>query len=172
MLIIKNKKGSLPDTISFVLKLAVTAAAFIIIGFFMLQLGEKTEGTVLNDTVTGQKAINFITNVGGDRMPSYFATLFVFDIIGIIATSFVITLSPIFFILYIIFIGIAIAFAVFGNNFYARMADSDILSSYIADQNFINFIMSHTTETALIVGAISAIIIMSKGTSSRGGADI
>lgn len=167
-----GKKANPIDVIFFTIKMLVMAIALILVGFFMLQFGDRLEPTILNETETGSKAISFIQDVGGNRMPTYFVTLFAFDIIGIIVTSFLITLSPVFFILYIIFVGFAVILAVFSENFYGRMAESDILASYIADQGMINFIMTHATTIILVVGAISAIIIMAKVPGSGGRQDI
>lgn len=160
--IIGRKKGSLPDTLFFVIKLLVMAVAFILLGFFWTQFGSELDSSPVNNTATGGKAVDFIQDVGENRMPTYFTMLFVFDIIGIIVTSFLISLSPIFFVLYIIFAAFAVLLGVFSEVFYERLSESAILSSYVASQGMINFIMQHTMTIALIVCGISALIIMSK----------
>lgn len=160
--VIKEKKGSLPDTLFFVIKLVVMAVAFILLGFFWSQFGDRLDSSPINATATGGKAVDFIQDVGYNRMPTYFVTLFAFDLIGVIVTSFAITLSPVFFILYIIFGAFAILLGVFSEVFYARLAESSILAEYIATQGMINFIMNHAITISLIVVALSAIIIMSK----------
>src|SRR5690606_7924692 len=96
-----GRKGNVADVLVFTIYILVTAVGLILVGFFMTQFGEKLEGTPLQDTAVGNKSIAFINQIGDENIPKYFTILFIFDIIGIIGTSFLISLALPFFILYI-----------------------------------------------------------------------
>lgn len=159
---LKEKKGSLPDVILFPLKVLITAVSLLLVGFFLVQFSARLVDTPLNDTAVGSKSIIFMDNIGANNIPKYFAILFTFDIIGLIVTSFLITLAPVFFVLYLIFVGFAIILAVFSEVFYDKFSQVTALQSYIASQDMINFIFNRATLIVLVIGAISAIIIMAK----------
>jgi len=165
-----GRKGNVADVLVFTIYILVTAVGLILVGFFMTQFGEKLEGTPLQDTAVGNKSIAFINQIGDENIPKYFTILFIFDIIGIIGTSFLISLALPFFILYIIFIAFAVILAVFSMSFYDKFSEVSALQAYIADQTMINAIFQHAPLITLIVGVISAIIIMAK--LPGGGQDI
>lgn len=165
-----GKKGSIPDVLFFPIKLVIGAIALVLIGFFMLQFGDKLEGTQIQSTETGNNSIRFFQDIGTTSIPGYFTILFAFDVIGIIATSFLITLSPIFFIIYIIFIAFAVVLSAFSMILYDRFSEVSAIATYIEGQGMINMIMQYAPVISLVVGVLSAIIIMAK--IPGGGQDI
>lgn len=165
-----GRKGNVADVLVFTIKILVTAVGLILVGFFMLQFANKLEGTPLQDTAVGNKSIAFIQEVSNENIPQYFVLLFIFDIIGIIGTSFLISLALPFFILYIIFIAFAVILSVFSMTFYDNFSEVAVLQAYIQSQTMINYIFQYAPLITLIVGVISAIIIMAK--LPGGGQDI
>lgn len=157
-----GRKGSLPDVLYFPIKMLVGAVLLVIVGYMMLQFGNKLEGTPLQQTEVGNKSITFFQTVGENNIPTYFTVLFSFDIIGILGTSYLITLGPVFFILYVIFVGFAVALSVFSMVFYDKFSEVAHISSYVSSQTLINYIIQYAPIISLIVGALSAIIIMAK----------
>lgn len=165
---LRGKRGSPADLIIFPIKMLVTVVLLLLVGFIMVRFGTEVQGTPINDTEVGHKSTVFMQQIGNENISQYFVLLFAFDMLGIIGTSFLVTLSPFFLIIYIIFMAFAVCISAFSMIFYDRISEVSMLATFIQDHTIMNTIMQYAPIISLVVGALSAIIIMAK--PSGGGA--
>lgn len=169
MINLKNKKGDVSDYFTFLILVFFLAISFLVVSFANNEISNVIKTTALNDTSVAQSATDQIDSWVSTITQRGFVMIVAFLIIGMMVSSFMIRIHPIFFFLYLIFLGIAIFVAVPLANSYQMVMEAEALSSIASQQTMTNWIMQHLVLIMLAAGALSMIITFGKLFGSRGG---
>jgi len=82
--------------------------------------------------------------------------------IGIMISSFLVKVHPIFIFIYIITLGVAIFVSMYLANTYEMVVTNATLSVIASKYTMVTFIMQHVAKILLAVGAMSFIILFGK----------
>lgn len=160
---IANKKGSLVDVILWMV------VSFIVIIFFAAFIFLFTQVSSVLRTVPDNAVLNISSASAGTfhlinaSMPilQWVAVVFILSlIISIFVSNFFIKANPVFFIIYILLIIVAVIFAAYLSNAYESILLSDnALSPTINQFTGANFIMLNLPYWSAVVGIFGAIIL-------------
>lgn len=159
---ILNKKGDVTSGITFIVIIFFLAISFIVVAFINDKMKDVVEDTVLNQTSVASgivDSMNFITTTGIQRG---FALIFVFMIIGMMVSSFLVRVHPIWIFLYIIFACFAVVITVPIANVYQLFIENETLSSIASQQTLITWVMQHSVLILIATLALSMIILFAK----------
>ena len=156
------KKGDLPDILIFVITIFVFAIGLLIFAYVIPQISLGLETAGMNSSVSGQSAIDELTELGTNGMQKGFLFLFTGFIMGLMISSFLIRTHPIFVFMYIIFLGLTLFLGTYIGNAFEQVATSPALAATTETQTYITIIMQNIVLITLAVGALSMIIIFAK----------
>lgn len=130
--------------------------------------------TVLSETPAYDSINESFTNINQFVAQRGFTLLFSILIIGILVSSFLVRVHPVFLFLYIITLGVAILVTVYLANIYAMVVSNPQLMEIAEHFAMTTFLMRNSVYIMLGVGALSMIIIFGKigGGLFRGGDDL
>lgn len=172
MLCFRNKKGDVSDIITFMIIVFFLAVSFLVVAFANDQLKDAIEESALNDSNTAGNYTAAIDNITTNTVHRGFALIFGFIVIGMMVSSFMVRIHPIFLFMYIIFLAISIFTCIPLANSYEMLMESSAIAEVAAQQTMINWIMQHLVIITLAVGALSMIIAFAKLVGGRGGNEI
>lgn len=161
--ILKDKKGDASETLMVLLIIVFLAISFIVVLFVNTKIQtiiSDTEG--LNSTTAAPSIISGLNEINLVTVQRGFIIFFAFLVIGVIISSFLIKIHPVFIFLYIITLAMTLFVAVFLSNIYDTMISNEQLATIATNQTMINWVMEHIVMIMLGVGALSMIVIFSK----------
>lgn len=156
-----NKKGEVTDYLIFVITLFVFAIGLFILIYTIPAITGGLKHAGLNNTAETSNAIRSIDNLS-NVVNRGFAMLFVGLVLSMFITSFMTRSHPIFLFLYIIFLGISVILSAYLTNAYQIMIENPTFSSVLANATYITWIMQHSVQILVVVGAVSMIITFAK----------
>jgi hypothetical protein len=166
----QRKKGDPTDII-----LLLVMVFFLVISFVVtIYVNEKVHfvisTTVLNTTTAYKQIDSAFIQINEFTVQRGFVLFFAILIIGIMVSSFMIRVHPIFIFIYIITLGMAIFTSIYLANAYELVVTNGQLAAISENYAMMTYIMQHIAIILLAVGALSMIIIFGKvgggGTSS------
>lgn len=157
-----NKRADITDTIIFVIVLSILAVGFFVFAYVVPTIATGLLDANLNSTSEGHSAIASLSTFGTSTIQRGFFLLFVGLIMGVLISAFFIRTHPIFIFLYVIFTGIAVLVSIYMGNMYNDLTTQPLFAERLADQTFINLVMSNIAMFTLGVGVLSIVIIFSK----------
>lgn len=158
----EDKKGDVTSIFTFVIIIFFLAISFLIVSFTNDEFKKVIDESVLNSTDVGQSSITMLDNFTSKTIQRGFVFLMAFIIIGMMISSFLVKIHPIFIFIYIFFLAIAVFIGVPLANTYQDLMNVDVLTSVSSQQTMINWIMEHFIGIIIGVGALSMIITFGK----------
>lgn len=159
---IKNKKGSPTDIPYLLVILFFLAISFVFVLFTNDKLQTIISTTVLNSSSAYESindSFNYINTFAVNRA---FVLFFTILCIGILVSSFLVRVHPVFIFIYIVTLGVTIFISIYLANAYSMVVENEQLALLASDYSMITYIMSHVAQILLGVAGISFIILFSK----------
>ncbi len=157
-----RKKGDPTDIFLFLVIIFFIAVSFIVVIFANTKIHEIISTTALNQSDAYSSIDASFTNINDFIIQRGFTLFFAILVMGILVSSFLIRVHPIFIFIYIITLLVTILTAVYLSNTYALLVANAQLA-LIADKfATITWVMQHSAKILLAVGAMSMIIIFGK----------
>lgn len=167
----KNKRGSIEDSIYIVIFLFITALVFLFA--FVINNAISTTAAPAFEAVAAGSSIGMTTvdSIFDHTINYVYLAVFFGLLISLIVTAFLTPTHPIFYLFAIlIFIGLMLVSVVMSNMYEAITADATFTSAVTA-MPIMDYIMLHLPLIAIVIGIIAAIIVYSRaGQSQIGGA--
>jgi hypothetical protein len=160
---LKQTKKSDPTDIILLLVILFFLAVSMTIALFV---NEKIKGVIDNTTLNESSAYPKITSsfktINETTVQRGFVLFFGLLIIGILVSSFMIKVNPVFIFIYIFTLAIAIFVAVYLANTYELLVSNAQLMAIASNYAMMTWVMQNIVKILLGVGALSMIIIFSK----------
>ena len=157
-----NKKGDPTDIFLFLVIFFFIAISFVVVIFANTKVHEIISTTALNQSDAYASIDASFTNINDFVIQRGFTLFFAILIIGILVSSFLVRVHPIFIFIYIITLLCSILTSVYLANAFAMVVANGQLASISDKFGTITFMMKHVTKILLAVGAMSMIIIFGK----------
>jgi len=169
-----RKKGDISSIITFLVVVFFLAVSFIVVAFANNELKAVITDTELNGTQVATDAATQMDNITNKTINNSFGAIVAFLIIGMIISSMLVRIHPVFLFIYIIITAVAVFAAVPLANTYEKIISNDTFASVAANQTIITWIMEHIVLVLIGTAAISMIILFSKLGSQVGlqGSDV
>ncbi len=162
MLGLKNKKADATDTILILVIVFFLAISFVVVLFVNDKFIEIISTTALNESAAAPAILDGLTRMSTVTIQRGFVLFFTFLVIGIIASSFLVRVHPVFIFIYIITLSVAIFTAVFLSNAYQLVVDNPAFSTVATNATMITYIMQNLVRIILGVGAFSMVVVFAK----------
>lgn len=159
---LKGKKADASMIILVVIILFFLAVSFLVVNFVGIKFQWIMDNTVLNSTDAAPEISSSMNKVTTSTMDNGFLMIISFIVIGIIVSSFLIRIHPVWLFLYIIFLGVGVFLGVFLGNAYQSIIDVAVLSDAVSNMPKTVWMMKNSLKIILATGAISMIVIFSK----------
>jgi len=167
-LIIKEKKGDVPDILVFLITIFILAVGLFVISYTSSRMADEYREAGLNSSAEGESAVESISNLGEKTIQRGFLLLFAGLIMGTMVSSFLSRVHPIFLIVYFFFLGLTVFIGIYLANAYDTLSSIPTFADTLASQTFINVIMQNMIPIIIGVGALSMIIVFAKFSSFGG----
>lgn len=157
-----NKKGDVSDVITIIVIVFFLAVSLVVAAFANDKIKHVVQDTALNQSNSAKTIIaslDYITTTGVQRG---FTLIFAFLIIGMMLSSFLVRVHPVWIFLYILFLGFAIVITVPLANAYQAIIESGALAEVAAQQTMITFVMQHSIKILIGAAVLSWIILFAK----------
>ena len=158
----KNKRGDVTDIITFLIIVFFLATSFLVVGFTNDKLKDVITDTDINDSIYSQSYTDAMDNITTNTLQNGFVAIFAFLIIGMMVSSFMVKIHPIFLFMYVIFLAIASFVAVPLANAYQMLMNAETIATVAGQQTTINWIMEHLVLITVGAGVISMIVTFAK----------
>ena len=165
---LRKRKGDPTDILLFLIIVFFLAISLSVALFANSKIANIIDTTVLNESEAYQSIHNSFTTINEHTAQQGFTLFFGILIIGIIVSSFLVRVHPVFIFIYIIVLGITILTSVYLANAYAMMVANGQLAEIAENYGMMTFIMRNIVKILLAVGALSMIVIFGK----IGGGDV
>ena len=157
-----SKKGDPTDIFLFLVIFFFIAVSFVVVIFANTKVHEIISTTALNQSDAYASIDASFTNINSFIIQRGFTLFFAILIIGIMVSSFLVRVHPIFIFIYIITLLVSILTSVYLANAYAMVVANGQLALLADKFGTITWVMKHITKILLAVGAMSMIIIFGK----------
>ena len=157
-----NKRGDVTDYITFLILIFFLAVSFLIAAFVNYHIKDIITTTDINNTDVAVDAANQIDNIIENTTDNAFVAIFAFLIIGMIVSSFLVRIHPIFIFLYIIFLSISLFVLLPLANTYQLLVSNPTLQVVGQYQTKTTWIMEHLAKIVLGVGALTMMVTFGK----------
>ena len=175
MFLIK-RKGDPTDIMLFLVIIFFLAVSLAIAVYANTIIHKVISDTTLNESQAYSQIDSAFTKVNDYAVQRTFTFIWGLLILGIIISSFLVRVHPIFMFLYIIMLIVTIFISIFLANSYATIVDNSLLSDISSKFETMTWLMQHIVQVLIGVGALSMIIIFGKigggGSSSPSQQDI
>jgi len=165
---LKGKKGDASIIIFMLIIIFFIAVSFLVVNYVGAELIEIMDTTILNSTEAAPAISDAMETITTSTIDNGVLIIFVFLIIGIIISSFMIRVHVVWLFLYIIFLAVGIFLAVFLGNAYQDISERTIFAAAVANMPITIWIMQNIVRIMLGVGALSMVVVFSK-VFGRGG---
>lgn len=169
-----RRKNDPTDIILLTIMLFFLAISLAVVLFTNQIIQNVISDTALNSTVAYSSINESFTNINQFVAQRAFTLAFAILIIGILISSFLVRVHPVFLFLYMITLGVAIFVTIYLANTYAMVVANPQLAVIAEHFAMTTFLMRNSVYIMLGVGALSMIIIFGKigGGLVNGGTDL
>jgi len=157
-----KRKGDPTDMILLLVMVFFLVISFVIALYANGKVHEVISTTVLNQSDAYSSIDAAFTTVNEFTVQRGFLLFFGILIIGILVSSFMIRVHPVFMFIYIITLIVAIFVAMYLGNAYELVVSNGQLATIADNYAMMTWVMEHITLILLGVGALSMIIIFGK----------
>ena len=165
---LRKRKGDPTDILLFLIIVFFLAVSLAVTLYANSKIAEIIDTTVLNESEAYQSIHDSFTTINEYTAQRGFTLFFGILIIGIIVSSFLVRVHPVFIFIYIITLGVTILTSVYLANAYAMLVANEQLATISANYAQMTFIMRNIVSILLGTGALSMIVIFGK----IGGGDV
>lgn len=158
----QTKKADPTDVILLLVMLFFLVIGLVVAIYANTKIQNIISTTVLNQSAAYSSINQSFESVNGLGVQRAFTFIFGLLLIGIIVSSFLIRVHPVFIFLYIIMLAIAIFVSIFLANAYALLIDNPEFSTISEKYQMMTWVMQHIVLILIVVGALSMIIIFGK----------
>jgi len=158
----RNTKGSPTDIVLLLIMLFFLAVSMFIALYANTKMQEVISTTVLNESAAYDSINDSFEYVNSFVVQRGVVLFFAILCIGIMISSFLVKVHPIFIFIYIITLGVAIFVSMYLANTYEMVVTNATLSVIASKYTMVTFIMQHVAKILLAVGAMSFIILFGK----------
>ena len=171
---LRKRKGDPTDILLFLIILFFLVVSLVVVLYANGKILDVIDNTALNQTEAYESIHDSFVSINEFTAQRGFTLFFAILIIGIIISSFLVRVNPVFIFIYIITLGMTIFTSVYLANAYAMIVANGQLSTISDNYAMMTFIMQNITKILLGVGALSMIVIFGKigGGSPGGNTDI
>ena len=160
---IKNKRGDASEYLTFIVILFFLAVSFLVCAYIMgIFSDDVINGTELGGGQVANDSVEHLNRMKTDSIQNGFIAIFGVLSIGMMVSAFFVRVHPVFFIIYIITLAIAIFTCIPLSNAYQLLKDTDVLAATSAEQTKMNWVMEHLVLITLAVSALSMVILFAK----------
>lgn len=159
---INRKKGDASDIITFLVIVFFLAVSFLVVAFANNEISDVIKTTKLNSTNVSTSASDQIDTITTKTIQRSFVFIVAMLIIGMLISSFMVSVHPIFIFIYIFVLAVSIFSAVPLANTYEMLLNNALLSSIASQQTMMNWIMEKLVWVMLGVGALTMIVLFGK----------
>jgi hypothetical protein len=166
-----RRKGDPTDIVLFLVIIFFLAISLAVSLFANNTIQNLISTTALNSSEAYSSINSSFSDINRFVAQRGFTLMFGILIIGIIVSSFMVRVHPVFIFIYIITLAVAIFVAIYLANAYAMIVANPQLAELAENFGMMTFFMRNITKILLATGALSMIIIFGKiggGDSSRG----
>ena len=168
-----RKKGDPTDIILLLVIIFFLVISMIVALFVNTKIQSIISNTALNESNAYTQINSSFTDINLVGVQRGFTLFFGILIIGILVSSFLIRVHPVFIFIYILTLGVAILVAIYLANAYELVVSNPQFAAIAGDYQTMTFVMKNITKILLAVGALSMIIIFGKiGGGTSGQSDI
>lgn len=157
----RGKKG-VTDLPLFLIIIFILAIGLISALVALVPIRKAITNTALNDTQAAPDIITAFDNVTLYSVQRAFIVIFAFLVLGILGSSFLVKIHPVFLFIYIIFLLVTLFLAIPLSNAYGKFIENETIGAIAANQQMITFVMQHLFLITLAVGALGMIVIFAK----------
>ena len=157
-----KRKGDPTDMILLLVMVFFLVVSFAVALYANGKVHEVISTTVLNQSDAYSSIDAAFTTVNEFTVQRGFLLFFGILIIGILVSSFMIRVHPVFMFIYIITLIVAIFVAMYLGNAYELVVSNGQLATIADNYAMMTWVMEHITLILLGVGALSMIIIFGK----------
>lgn len=157
---IGDKRGQL-DILFFVIFVAALGIFILVVQYVVGAVTDGLLASPLNQSAAAVAALNSGVSIT-QNFDYIWLVLFVGLILGVLISSVLIDVHPIFIPIWIILLGLSVLVGVVMNNVYADFVANATLNSTSDLNPFVNFIISHYVLVIIGVGVLSMILIFAK----------
>ena len=164
---LRNKRGDVTDTLMFLIVLFFVAISLVITLYTNSIIQNVISTTALNESTAYASINTSFTMIQEYSVQRGFVLFFGILVIGIIVSSFLIRVNPVFIFIYIFILGIAIFTSIYLANTYALMVENPLFAEISTNYTMITWVMQNVVTILLAVGGLSMIIIFGKVLGER-----
>jgi uncharacterized membrane protein YphA (DoxX/SURF4 family) len=158
----RQKRADPTDILLLLVLLFFLAVSFVVAGFMNSKIQDVISNTALNSSSAYESINDSFNNINTTGVQRGFVLFFALLVIGIMVSSFMIRVHPVFIFIYIITLVVAIFLAIYLANTYAMLQDNPLFAELSANNTLITWTMQHIIKILIGVGALSMIIIFGK----------
>jgi hypothetical protein len=159
---ITRKKGDPTDALMFLIILFFVAVSLVITLYANSIIRDVISTTALNQSTAFSQIDSAFNVVQTLTVQRGFVLFYGLLILGIIISSFMVRVNPIFIFIYIIILLVAIFTSIYLANVYAMLVATPAFADLATDYTMITWVMQNVVKILLAVGALSMIIIFGK----------
>ena len=169
-----KKKGDPTDIILFLVIIFFLVVSLVIAIYTNTIIHRVISTTVLNESQAYDSIDQAFTKVNDYGVQRTFTFIWGLLVLGIIVSSFLVRVHPVFMFIYIILLVVTIFVSIFLANAYATIVENAQLADIADKFEMMTWVMQHIVKILIGVGALSMIIIFGKigGNSSPSTQDI
>jgi hypothetical protein len=171
-----RRKGDPTDIILFLVIVFFLVVSLVIAIYTNTIIHKVISDTVLNESAAYNSIDQAFTKVNDYGVQRTFTFIWGLLIFGIIVSSFLVRVHPVFMFLYIIMLVVTIFISIFLANSYALIVENQQLADISDKFEMMTWLMQHIVKVLIGVGALSMVIIFGKigggGNSSSNQQDI
>lgn len=157
-----NKKGDASDMLLLLVMVFFLVISLVVALFANGKIQEIISTTALNESAAYSQINSSFNQINTFGVQRGFTLFFGILIIGILVSSFLVRVHPVFIFIYILTLGIAIFVSIYLANAYELVVSNASFAAIASNYKVMTFIMQHVAKILLAVGALSMIIIFGK----------
>ena len=170
------RKGDPTDILLMLVMFFFLAVSLTVVLYANQTVQNLISTTALNESTAYETIDASFSHINQFVAQRGFTLMFGILIIGILVSSFLVRVHPIFIFIYILTLGSSIFVGIYLANAYATIVANPQLAALASNFEMMTFFMRNVTKILLAVGALSMIVIFGKiaggGQGARDGGDI
>lgn len=168
-----KRKGDPTDYLLLLVILFFITISFVVTLYANGIIQNIISTTALNESSAYESINASFTTINEFTVQRAFTIFFGLLVIGILVSSFLVRVHPVFLFVYIFLLGITIFVSVYLANTYEMVVATEQFATMSANYETMTWVMEHIATILLAVGALSMIIIFGKiGLNQSGGNDL
>ena len=157
-----KRKGDPTDILLLLVMLFFLAISLIVALYANTKIYEVISTTELNTSAAYDSISESFIYINDYTTQRGFTIFFGFLIVGIVISSFLVRVHPVFIAIYIITLGMSVFTSLYLANTYELFVASGQIAAFASKYSVITWTMQHIATILLGVGALSMIIIFGK----------